>query len=482
MRRCWSVFVAKIGPTGGRAIRDGLKSPGPRGTLTVSEMICAQPKGDRVQDRLFIRTLTGGDLVVEAPVPIQWKGRAARVLFALLALQPGKPVSRDVLADLLSKRDQRAARGSLRMALLALRRAIDPVDPNLIRATNESIMLDVEREAVDWVRFEALCARPDAASRLEALELYRGDFLAAFPVPALAEAVSEVLRVERERLREIAIGTGIGLIAEFEHQGEPSRIGAIARKVLAIDPANEPAHRAMMRAYGAVGGRPAVLRQYEQCRKALEDYGLAPSAETMALRDEIIGTEAEDPPESPAQTGISARGEAVIFEHPPPRRPRSRWRGALLAVLALATLVFAAGAFLPCGLLSKCPTPPLAVIVLSPLKFTETDRRVADKADEITHIFEQTLNRIPGASVFAPTSPGKFPAILKDSYLVTASIERDGEVLRFYVDLFDRGGQEVLLSDRFDVDIDTLALIDGKLEARLIPALRSRIEGDRPPD
>ena len=109
-----------------------------------------------MQDRLFIRTLTGGDLVVEAPVPIQWKGRAARALFALLALQPGEPISREVLADLLSKRDQRAARGSLRMALLALRRAIDPVDPDLIRATNESIMLNVEREAVDWVLFESL--------------------------------------------------------------------------------------------------------------------------------------------------------------------------------------------------------------------------------------------------------------------------------------------------------------------------------------
>lgn len=155
---------------------------------------------------------------------------------------------RERLADLLSKRDQRAARGSLRMALLALRRAIDPVDPDLIRATNESIMLDVQREAVDWVRFETLCARPDADSRLEALELYRGDFLAAFPVPALADAVSEVLRVERERLREIAIRTGIDLIAEFEDQGEPDRIGAIARRILAIDPANEPAHRAMMRA------------------------------------------------------------------------------------------------------------------------------------------------------------------------------------------------------------------------------------------
>ncbi len=449
--------------------------------MTIPDTMCAQPKGDRVRDRLFIRTLTGGDLVVETPVPIQWKGRAARALFALLALQPGEPISRDVLADLLSKRDQRAARGSLRMALLALRRAVDPVDPDLIRATNESIMLDVERETVDWVRFETLCARPDAQSRFEALELYRGDLLASFPVPALAEAVSEVLRVERERLREVAIRTGIDLIAEFEDQGEPDRVGTVARKILVIDPANEPAHRAMMRAFGAAGGRPAVLRQYEQCRKALEDYGLAPSAETMALRDELIGAEAGDSPASPAPTGLSARGEAAPFEQPPERRPRSRWRGLLLAALALATLVFAARAFLPCGYLSKCPaSPPLAVIVLSPLKFAETDTLVAGNANNIAEIFEITLDRIPGTRVIRPASPGRSPALLKDSYLVAASVEREGEKLRFYVDLFDRGSAEPDFRDRFDVDIKALARIADELEARLIPNLESEIELDRP--
>ena len=421
--------------------------------------------------------------MVEAPVSIQWKGRAARALFALLALQPGEPISRDVLADLLSKRDQRAARGSLRMALLALRRAIDPVDPDLIRATNESIMLDLQREAVDWVLFETLCARPDADSRLEALELYRGDFLAAFPVPAQADAVAEVLRVERERLREIAIKTGVDLIAEFEDQGAPDRIGSIARRILAIDPANEPAHRAMMRAYGSAGGRPAVLRQYEQCRKALEDYGLAPSAETMALRDEIIGAEAADPAEPAAQTGLSARGDAASFDQPPEQRTRPRWRRLLLAVLVFVTLVLAVRAFWPCGLTSNCPIdPPLAVIVLSPLKFDATDQRVVDNAGDIMEIFETTLGRIPGARLVKLASPGKLPELLKDSYLVTASVQRDGEVLRFYVDLFDRGWEKLIFPNRFDVGIDTLARIADELEAGMIPALRSEVGLDRTSD
>jgi DNA-binding SARP family transcriptional activator/TolB-like protein len=418
--------------------------------------------------------------MVESPIPIQWKGRSTRILFALLALKPGEMIPRDQLADQLSTSDQRAARGNLRMALLALRRTVDPVDPDLIRATNESIMLDVEREAVDWVRFEALCARPDAASRLEALELYRGDFLAAFPVPALAEAVSEVLRVERERLRETAIGTGVDLIAHFDDQGEPDRIGAIARRILTIDPANEPAHRAMMRAYGAAGGRPAVLRQYEQCRKALEDYGLAPSAETTALRDEIIGAEAADPAEPAAQTGIPAGDETVSFDQSPSRRPRPRWRRFVSAALVFVTLIFFARAFWPCGLTSDCDADhPLAVVVLSPLEFDTTDRRVADIAGDITEIFEKALNRIPGARVIKLTSPGELPALLKDSYLLVARVEVSGDTLRFYVDILDRGSGALVFPDRFDVDIDTLARIAFELEARLIPELRSKIRLDQ---
>jgi len=282
--------------------------------------------------------LTGEDLLVEAPVPIHWKGRAAQTLFALLALKPGELISRDRLADLLSNSDQRAARGSLRMTLLALRRAIDPVDPDLIRATNESIMLNVQRESVDWALFEILCARPDADSRFKAIELYRGDLLASFPVPAQAEAVNEVLRVERERLREIAITTGVGLIAAFEEQGEPDRISSIARKILAIEPANESAHRAMMRLHATAGDRPAVLRQYKQCRKALKDYGLAPSAETMALRDEIIGAEAVEFALLTEQFGKSARDEAALFTQPPAQHKRPGWRILLPAAFALVAL------------------------------------------------------------------------------------------------------------------------------------------------
>jgi TolB-like protein len=224
-----------------------------------------------------------------------------------------------------------------------------------------------------------------------------------------------------------------------------------------------------------------VLRQYEQCRKALEDFGLTPSAETLALKDEIIGAEAADPAEPAAHTSISADDETALLEQPPKRRTRPRWRRFLLAAFLFATLVLAARAFWPCGLASNCDAAlPLAVIVLSPLKFTESERRVPGIAGDITKIFEQTLSRISGARVFTPASPGKLPALLKDSYLVVATVERSGDTFRFFVDLLDRGSGELVFPDRFDVETNELMRISFELEARLIPELQSQIRLDQP--
>jgi len=418
--------------------------------------------------------LTGGDLLVEAPVPIQWKGRAARTLLTLLALQPGEPVSRDRLAGLLwPESDQKSARGSLRMALHSLRDVLDPVDPELICATNESIMLDVEREAIDWALFENLCARPDAESRLRALDLYRGDLLAALPAPS--EAVNELLRDDRERLRDIAIETGLDLIASFEDIGERDQIGSIIRKILTIEPANEPAHQAMMRAHAAAGDRSAALRQYEQCCEALDEhYDLGPSAETTALRNEIIGAEAEEPAEPAAQTREFSTDKAASLEHSPKRRRWPGWRMLLFATIALVTLAFVLRVIWP-----PEPTPPIdepSIVIVLSLEFDEDAQRVAELVDEIRNIFEETLRRIPDATVFTRAAAADEPPnLLGDSFLVDAAVKRSNDRLRIFVELRDSGSIDPLWRDKLDFDVHTYERLADWLESGLIPILRSEI-------
>jgi DNA-binding SARP family transcriptional activator len=389
-------------------------------------------------------------------------------LLALLALRPGEPVTRDRLAGLLwSESDQQAARASLRMALLSLRRVLDPVDPDLIRATNESIMLDVQREAVDWALFESLCARPDAESRLKALELYRGDLLAAFPAPP--ETVIEILRDERERLRGIAIAAGLDLISTFEVIGEWVQVRSIAYKVLTIEPANEPAHQAMIRAHAAAGDRSAALRQYEQCCEALDEhYDLGPSAETIALRNEIIGAEASEHAEPTAQARESVDEEAVPPELLPKQRRRFVWRRLVPAAFAIVALALALIWFWP------PPAAPPTVIVLL-LKFDKAGRLAAENTNEIRKTFEKTLRQFPCATVFTQAAAYEPPSLPGDSFFVDAIVKRSNDRLRIFVELRGSGSIDPLWRDKLDFDVHTYERLAEWLETVMLPALRSEI-------
>ena len=426
-----------------------------------------------MKDRLFIRMLTGDDLLVEAPATIQWQGRTQRSLFVLLALQPGEPISRDRLAGLLwSESDQTAARGSLSTALHSLRHVLDPVDPDLIRSTNDEIMLDVERETVDWALFERLCARPDVESRLKALELYKGDLLAAFPTPS--EAASELLRDKRERLREIAIEIGVDLMTTFEGKGEQDQIKSIVRKILTIEPANEPAHQAMMRAHVATGDRSAALRQYEQCREALDEhYDLHPSADTVALRNKIIEAEAVETAEPAAQTREFTNEDAVSPKLSPKQRRQSVWRRFLPAAFALSALVLALLWFWPCALTPSCDEPtPLHVIVLS-LEIEKSDPRADEVAIEIRKIFEETLRQVPEATVITQAPIDAPPSLLGDSFRVIVIVKRSNDRLRIFIELRDSRSIDPLWRDKRDFNVPTLERVADWLESDLVPILLS---------
>lgn len=80
--------------------------------------------------------------------------------------------------------------------------------------------------------------------------------------------------------------------------------------VLDLDRTDEEAHRALMRRYLEAGDRPAAMQQFDRLRRALHaDLGVGPDPETVALYEEILFAEGEEPP-SPAERvrGLLARG------------------------------------------------------------------------------------------------------------------------------------------------------------------------------
>jgi TolB-like protein/DNA-binding SARP family transcriptional activator/cytochrome c-type biogenesis protein CcmH/NrfG len=231
--------------------------------------------------------LLGGFQVRAAGQAIDVSGRKERALLAVLAMPPGEPRSRDKLAGLLwSDRGDKQARDSLKQAVLRLRKSFGTLHPLPIVPDRASLTLDAAEVAVDVQEFEQLIGNgtPDAVAR--AATLYRGDLLDGLDVRD--PAFEEWLLFERQRLRDLARAALARLLELHMASDAHDQAGAAARRLLALDPLQESAHRALMRIYAEHGQTALALRQYQMCRDALlGELGVRPDAETERLYQSI---------------------------------------------------------------------------------------------------------------------------------------------------------------------------------------------------
>jgi predicted ATPase/DNA-binding SARP family transcriptional activator len=220
-----------------------------------------------------------------------WPRRTARSLLLLLLATPGHRISRDRAVDLLwPDLSPDRARNTWYQALSTLRRVLEPDLP----AREASAFLSVDATAIalrdrvalwiDVAAFEAAMDHfpnePDAESRAalhSALDLYRGDLLAEEPGADWAIERREGLRLAWQR--------AVLSLADFDlRAGEPLTSVTSLQAVLATDPGNEDVYRALIRAYGQAGDSDEAVRQYERCRKALqEEHGFEPAEATRDL-------------------------------------------------------------------------------------------------------------------------------------------------------------------------------------------------------
>ncbi|MBZ9882826.1 alpha/beta fold hydrolase [Mesorhizobium sp. CA10] len=213
--------------------------------------------------------------------------RKARAMMAYLALQAGQAQSREKLAALLwSVNGETQARMSLRQAVSAIRKAMRECGSGRFLTDGASVGLYLDEIDFDVARFETL-ATGFSPERLEqALAVYRGDLLDGLGVKE--EPFEDWLRIERERLRTIAIAALDRLVAHYSASNDLSSCARTAARLLAMEPLREDIHRALMRAYAAQGRINLALKQYELCREALErDLGLQPELETRQLYEAL---------------------------------------------------------------------------------------------------------------------------------------------------------------------------------------------------
>jgi DNA-binding SARP family transcriptional activator/pimeloyl-ACP methyl ester carboxylesterase len=212
--------------------------------------------------------------------------RKARAMVAYLALQSGHSQSREKLATLLwGVNGETQARMSLRQAVSSVRKAMQASGGRFL-TDGDNLALQLDGLDFDVARFEALAASTVPEELERALVIYRGDLLDGFGLKE--EPFEDWLRVERERLRAMAVAVLDRLVAHYSAANDAAACVRAATRLLAMEPLREDIHRALMRAYAAQGRINLALKQYEHCRDALQrDLKLQPEPETRHLYEEL---------------------------------------------------------------------------------------------------------------------------------------------------------------------------------------------------
>jgi len=254
-------------------------------------------------NRLTISLLGPFRATLDGKPATQFEADTARALLAYLVVHTETPQRRETLAGLLwPEQPESEALANLRQALKRLRSAIGDrdADPPFLHVSRKSIQFNPDSDyGLDVAAFgEAMAASQEHRHRrleacrscmrrlAEAVEVYRGDFLAGFSLRSAP--FEEWMVVQRERLHRQALDALAHLAAYHERRGEWEGAGRYARRQVELEPWRESAQRGLMRALALSGERGAALAQYEVCCRVLEEeLGVEPEEETTALYERV---------------------------------------------------------------------------------------------------------------------------------------------------------------------------------------------------
>src|SRR4051812_9025337 len=221
------------------------------------------------------------------------------------------------------ERDGDPARHALRQAVYNLRSKLPDGGDTLLRVTNGEIgfvpradlWLDVEAFEESLRLGSGRTVDPHHLSA--AVQLYRGEFLAGFFVKDSPD-FEDWMVAEQVRLRDATVEALHHLIESYSRRGE-HRFGAhYARRLVAIEPLLEEAHRELMRLCALAGQRSRALAQYEELSRLLrEELGVEPLKETRQLYQSILSEAAKEEigadPEEPVGPLVPLAGRTGAY-------------------------------------------------------------------------------------------------------------------------------------------------------------------------
>jgi SARP family transcriptional regulator, regulator of embCAB operon len=296
-----------------------------------------------------LRVFLAGRVAVEANGHVidetRFPGRQGRLLFAYLVTEQGRAVPRSELAETLWEEAPPATWEKALTVVASKVRAVlaDSGLDATATLTGAHGCYRLELPEATWV--DVVEAAAEVRRAEEALS--RGDTTKAREEATAAASVAEQpllpgddgawVAARRRELGDVRVRALSVLAHACLRSGDPAEAATWAKQVVALEPFRETGYRALMEAHVASGNRAEALRVYERCRRLLADeLGAYPSPETEAVYRALLDTRSAEQPASGdgSKPAPLAKGEA--------RRPRGRWRAALLLAAVIVAAVSAA--------------------------------------------------------------------------------------------------------------------------------------------
>jgi TolB-like protein/DNA-binding SARP family transcriptional activator/Flp pilus assembly protein TadD len=399
--------------------------------------------------------LFGGFQASAAGHPIDIPGRKERALLAILAMPPGEPRSREKLTSLLwSDRSDKQARDSLKQALLRVRKSFGSLRPLPIVTDRTSIALNRAAIAVDVQDFEQFVAVGTPEGLARATTLYRGDLLEGIDVRD--PAFEEWLLFERQRLRDQARDALARLLAHHMIVGASAQAGAAARRLLALDPLHEIAHRALMQIYVRQGQTALALKQYQLCSDALQgQLGVKPEVETERLYQSIQEQRRRKQMHDSPAAGIAADTSSAVDA-----TPAASSRPAL-------------------------PLPDKPSIAVLPFTNMSDDPEQDYFADGIVEDIITALSHIKWLFVIARSSSftykgrtvdvGQVGCELGVRYVLEGSIRKAADHVRITGQLAETASGNHIWADKFDGELADIFELQDRITRSVVAAMEPRL-------
>jgi ATP/maltotriose-dependent transcriptional regulator MalT/two-component SAPR family response regulator len=221
--------------------------------------------------------------VISAP---EWRTQSVRDLFFFFLYKQEAVTKEQVGAALWPEtRDVQALKARFKNEIYRLRRAVGRdviVFEDEYYRFNREMDYEYDVEAFDShltrsFKTAGLTSRMDDLQK--AVDLFQG--------PYLTDVTDDWAVPERERLNRAYADALEELAYRYLNANQLDRCLSVCERALQRDRFHEAIYQIEMRAYAALGDRPAVAREYQACKSAMQDLGIPPSRETERIFREL---------------------------------------------------------------------------------------------------------------------------------------------------------------------------------------------------